>query len=34
LVDLNFAVIAINAWNRIAVTFRSVPGGYEPHPAR
>ena len=30
LVDLNFAVIAINAWNRIAVTFRSVPGVYQP----
>jgi len=30
LVDLNFAVIAINAWNRIAVTFRAVPGGYQP----
>jgi AhpD family alkylhydroperoxidase len=30
LVDLNFAVIAINAWNRIAVTFRSVPGAYQP----
>lgn len=25
LADLNFAVIAINAWNRIAVSFRMVP---------
>jgi AhpD family alkylhydroperoxidase len=25
LVNLNFAVIAINAWNRIAIPFRGVP---------
>ncbi len=25
LVDLNYAVAAINAWNRIAIPFRSVP---------
>ena len=30
LADLNFAVVAINAWNRIAVPFRSVPGNYRP----
>lgn len=30
LVDLNLAVIAINAWNRIAVTFRTMPGTYQP----
>lgn len=29
LVDLNFAVVAINAWNRIAVPFRTVPGTYK-----
>jgi AhpD family alkylhydroperoxidase len=29
LVDLNFAVVAINAWNRIAVPFRAVPGSYQ-----
>ncbi len=28
LVDLTMAVIAINGWNRLAVTFRSVPGTY------
>jgi AhpD family alkylhydroperoxidase len=33
LVDLNFAVVAINAWNRIAIPFRTVPGAYQP-PAR
>jgi AhpD family alkylhydroperoxidase len=30
LVNLNFAVVAINAWNRIAVAFRAVPGSYQP----
>jgi AhpD family alkylhydroperoxidase len=30
LVDLNFAVIAINAWNRLAIPFRAVPGSYKP----
>jgi AhpD family alkylhydroperoxidase len=30
LVDLNFAVVAINAWNRIAIPFRAVPGTYQP----
>jgi len=30
LVNLNYAVVAINAWNRLAITFRSVPGGYQP----
>jgi alkylhydroperoxidase family enzyme len=27
--DLNMAVILINAWNRIAIPFRSVPGSYQ-----
>ena len=30
LVALNFAVIAINAWNRIAITFRAPVGTYQP----
>jgi AhpD family alkylhydroperoxidase len=30
LVNLNYAVITINAWNRLAVTFRAVPGNYKP----
>jgi alkylhydroperoxidase family enzyme len=30
LVDLTFAVIAINAWNRLAVTFRPAVGSYKP----
>jgi AhpD family alkylhydroperoxidase len=29
LVNLNYAVIAINAWNRIAITFRATPGSYQ-----
>lgn len=29
LVDLNLAVVAINAWNRIAISFRAVPGTYQ-----
>ena len=28
--DLNMAVILINAWNRIAIPFQSVPGLYQP----
>jgi AhpD family alkylhydroperoxidase len=30
LVDLTWAVAAINAWNRIAISFRAVPGSYQP----
>ncbi len=30
LVDLTFAVIAINGWNRLAISFRTVPGSYKP----
>lgn len=32
LVDLTFAVIAINGWNRLAISFRTVPGTYNPVP--
>ena len=28
--DSTMAIIAINGWNRLAVSFRSVPGDYEP----
>ena len=31
LVDLTFAVILINSWNRLAIAFRSEPGTYQPH---
>jgi AhpD family alkylhydroperoxidase len=31
LADLTWAVITINGWNRLAITFRSVPGTYKPH---
>jgi AhpD family alkylhydroperoxidase len=30
LVDLTYAVVAINAWNRLAISTRSVPGEYQP----
>jgi len=30
LVDLTLAIIAINGWNRLAVSFRVVPGTYQP----
>jgi AhpD family alkylhydroperoxidase len=30
LVDLTLAVAAINAWNRLAISLRSVPGTYQP----
>jgi AhpD family alkylhydroperoxidase len=33
LVDLTIAVIAINAWNRLAVTFRRAVGDYKPDAA-
>ncbi|MDR5726302.1 MAG: hypothetical protein RB191_02420, partial [Terriglobia bacterium] len=29
LVDLTLAIIAINGWNRLAVSFRVVPGTYQ-----
>jgi len=28
LVDLTLAIVAINGWNRLAIAFRAVPGGY------
>ena len=33
LVDLTLAVIAINAWNRLAVSFRPAVGSYKPAAA-
>ncbi len=30
LVDLTMAVVAINSWNRLAISFRAVPGTYRP----
>ena len=30
LVNLTLAIIAINGWNRLAITFRMVPGEYQP----
>jgi alkylhydroperoxidase family enzyme len=28
LVDLTLAIVAINSWNRLAISFRAVPGSY------
>ncbi len=30
LVNLTMVVVAINGWNRLAISFRSVPGLYQP----
>ncbi len=28
--DLTLAIVAINGWNRLAISFRTVPGTYNP----
>jgi len=33
LADLTLAVAAINAWNRLSIAARQVPGAYRPAPA-
>jgi AhpD family alkylhydroperoxidase len=33
LVSLSMAVVAINGWNRLAISFRAVPGTYQPKAA-
>jgi AhpD family alkylhydroperoxidase len=30
LVDLTLALVAINGWNRLSISFRTVPGTYQP----
>lgn len=30
MVALTMAIVAINGWNRLAISFRAVPGTYEP----
>ena len=32
LADLSGAIIMINAWNRLAIPFRDIPGVYQPKP--
>ena len=32
--DLTLAVAAINAWNRLAIASRTVPGWYQAQPAK
>jgi len=33
LADLTLALATINAWNRLSIAARLVPGGYQPAPA-
>jgi len=30
LVNLTLAIVAINGWNRFAISFRTIPGTYQP----
>jgi alkylhydroperoxidase family enzyme len=30
LVNLTLSIVAINGWNRLAISFRAVPGEYKP----
>lgn len=30
MVKLTLAIVSINAWNRFAITFRNLPGSYQP----
>jgi AhpD family alkylhydroperoxidase len=30
LVNLTLAIVAINGWNRLSISLRAVPGGYQP----
>ena len=34
IVNITLAITTINAWNRIAIGFRMVPGGYEPNASK
>ncbi len=34
IVNLTWAVVTINAWNRLAITFRAEPGHYKPQAAK
>ena len=34
IVTLTMAIIAINGWNRLAISFRTLPGSYKPELAR
>jgi AhpD family alkylhydroperoxidase len=34
LANLTLAIASINSWNRLMVSFRAVPGSYQPHVAQ
>lgn len=33
-VNLTWAIVTINSWNRLAITFRAQPGQYKPQAAK
>jgi alkylhydroperoxidase family enzyme len=32
IINLTLAIATINVWNRLSITFRTVPGNYQPTP--
>lgn len=34
IVNLTYAIVSINSWNRLAITFRAQPGQYKPAAAK
>lgn len=34
IVTLTMAIVAINGWNRLAISFRTLPGSYKPELAK
>ena len=34
IVNLTLAIVGINGWNRLSIAFRSIPGTYQPAPAK
>lgn len=34
IVNLTWAIVTINSWNRLAITFRAQPGNYKPQAAK
>ena len=34
IVNLTWAIVAMNSWNRLAITFRAQPGHYKPQSAK
>jgi AhpD family alkylhydroperoxidase len=34
IISLTFAIVSINSWNRLNISFQTVPGTYQPAPAK